>query len=199
MKIKVLLLVLALSITSCGGAKYAVKHSSDDQFADKSGPVLITLEENYIDFKDPMGIVPSSQLVPYLFRDNDGNITEMGFHLTNVRSNEKWLNIRKGNEIVFLVDGKRISAKASNTKIDHYTSGYNSVTRSVITYYYDYAWYGLTKEQMETVCNSTDIKIKIIGNDGIEEYGTGKRGFSMNESFYSHNKKFFNEEILGRK
>lgn len=199
MKVKYLLLAVALLVSGCGGGKYAIKQSADDQFSDNSKPNLVTLEENYIDFKDPLGLVPSSQLVPYLFRDTEGNITEMGFHLINVRSYGKWLNIRKGNEIIFLINGERISAKASNTKIDHYSSGYNSVSRSVDTYYYDYAWYKLTKDQMEKICSSSDIKIQVVGNDGIEEYGTGKSGFSMNESFYANNKRFFKEEVVGAK
>ena len=195
MKTKIALLIVTLIMSGCVGSKYAIKQSSDDQFSDKSKPTLITLEENHIDFRDPLGMVPSSELLPYLFRNKNGNITEMGFHLINVRTNEKWLNIRKGNEIVFLVNGKRITAKANNTKIDHTSSGYNSVSRTVYTYYYDYAWYKLTKEQMQKICNAKSIKIQLVGNDGREEYGTDKRGHSIKESFYINNKKFFNEQV----
>ena len=128
-EITALFLFFVLSIAGCGGGGYAIKKSTDDQFSDKSLPILVTLEENYIDFKAPLGIIPTSQLIPYLFRDNGGNIVETGFHLINVRMSggmlhlqNQWLNIRTGDEIVFIADGERISAIAHDTKIDHYTS-----------------------------------------------------------------------------
>ena len=41
-EITVLLLFFVLSIAGCGGGGYAIKKSTDDQFSDKSLPILIT-------------------------------------------------------------------------------------------------------------------------------------------------------------
>ena len=209
MKSKIMLLILTLLITACSGvSEYVVKRSSDDQFADKKGPVLITLKENYIEFKNPVVNEPFSQLIPYVLHNRTGNIIDMGFYLINVQGyfsieHRSCLAIRDGDEIIFLSDGKRISAIARNTSSDQYTQDNSAIKLPPTTTYFDYAWYSLTKEQMETICNATDIKIKVIGHDGTDEYGTGKHPKTMkeglNKAFYFNNKKFFNEEILGNK
>lgn len=193
MKRTILVICLSIFLSACAGSKYAIKRSSLDEFADKNAPELITLEENYIAFKDPLGMVPSSQLVPYVFKRNDGSIESMGFYLTNVRNYGKWLNIKEGDKIIFLVDDVRISAKADNTKIDHYTSGYNSVSKSITTYYYDYAWYQISQDDMKKICNSSSVKIRVMGHDDVDEYGTGNS--SLNKSFYENNKRFFAEVV----
>jgi len=98
----------------------------------------------------------------------------------------------------FLADGRRISARATNKRLDH-TTDYNSFVKRAITTYFDFAWYPLTRDQMEVICNSNNVKIKVYGNDGINEYGTGKNGYNeLLETFYKNNKKFFNEEIFSR-
>ncbi|MGZ7117575.1 MAG: hypothetical protein ACXVHS_09020 [Methanobacterium sp.] len=205
-KTRLVLLVffLVLSMTGCAGSSsYLVKRSTDDPFADKSGSSIITLDENHIIRKAPSWSVPFSQLIPYTTRDNAGNNQEMGFHLINVQSDiadpsARWLNIRDGDELVFLVDGNRIAAKASSTRLDH-DSEFNAFLKKTTTHYYDFAWYKLTKEQMEKVCNSRNVKIKVYGRDGTDEYGTGKDGFNdLLESFYNNNRKFFTEEISGK-
>ena len=196
MKKYAVLLFLVFFLIGCAPSKYAIKKSSDSEFADKNAPELVTLEENYIDFKDPMGLVPSSQLIPYAFVDKAGKINEMGFHLINVRSYDRWLNIRKGDQIVFIADEERLTAKAQNTEIDHITTGYNSVSKTVDTYYYDYAWYPLSKESMEKISKAKSIKLQIMGQDGLAEYGTKNRGFSIHKSFYENNRRFYEEVIM---
>ena len=189
-----LAIVVTISLFGCAGGKYNIVNSSDNEFAEKGKGSLITLEENYIDFKDPMGIVPSSQFIPYVHHDNDNKIISTGFYLINVKTSGKWLNIRKGNELVILADGKRIVSEAENTKIDHSFS-----TNSAITYYYDYAWYEFSFKDMKDIVSAKNIKIMVTGKDGAQEYGTKNSGYSINDSFYSQNNKFFNEQILPRK
>ena len=187
MIIKMYALIFILLLSGCmGSSSYKVKHNTDDPFADKSGSQLVTLDENFIAQKDPLGLVPFSQLIPYVIRNNKGKNMEMGFHLKNVQNDflvpTKWLNIRQGDEIVFLADGRRISARATNTRLDH-TTDYNSLVKRAITTYFDFAWYPLTRDQMEVICNSNNEKIKVYGNDGTNEYGTGTNGYNELQHF----------------
>ena len=187
-------LMLLLLVSCSGSSKYLVQQSFDDQFSDRAGPNLVTLSENYIVFKEVLAGIPFSQLVPYVFLDSKNCITEMGFRLINVNQ-ENWLNIRPGYELVFLVEGKRIPVEAENTKLDHFSSGYNKYAQKVMVYYFDYAWYKMSRDQMAKVCNSKNVKIQVNGKEGDSEYGVG---CSLLDSFYANNKKFFDEEIATR-
>ncbi|MFM8331790.1 MAG: hypothetical protein ACKN9T_08885 [Candidatus Methylumidiphilus sp.] len=195
--------IMIYFLLGCSGSAYSLKRSNDDQFADKSGFNLITLDENHMEMRYPNDIIPKSQLLPYVYRDSAGNNIETGFRLINVisdlvNSNARWLNIRQGDEIIFLADGNRVASKARNVSIDHISS-YDSLTKRTTTYYYDFASYKLSADQFRAVCNARNIKIKIFGQDGYDEYGTGKHGQNeLLENFYKNNKRFFDEEILGR-
>ena len=106
MIIKMYALIFILLLSGCmGSSSYKVKHNTDDPFTDKSGSQLVTLDENFIAQKDPLGLVPFSQLIPYVIRDNNGKNIEIGFHLRNVQNvflvPIKWLNIKQGYEMVF--------------------------------------------------------------------------------------------------
>lgn len=196
MKRIALLFALIFIFYSCA-ASYVVTDMGDE-FSNPGGPAGRILRGNYIVFKDPLGLIANSQLNPYLFRDKKSNeIMECGFQLINVRNhnaytNQKWLVIREGDEMIFLTDGERVVLKAKGTKIDHIVGKYNTVTKTHPIDYYDYAWYPCTIHQFKQIASSNNLKIRINGKEGIETYGVHRK---LLDSFLPNLKMFMENEL----
>jgi len=182
-------LIGILSLTNCiTSFPYTVTNNFDDEFLGENEDRNIGLVDNFLYWKN------GSQLNPYIDLKKDGTITSTGFFLANIRVDLDWLNIRRGDKIVFLADGKRISAKAIAGSID---SEVWSSTYGARKIYYDYATYILTKQQMNLICNASNLKVKVYGRTGRDEYGSDEKQ-PLNPSFYANNKRFFAENLLGK-
>ena len=194
---KFIIFIAITTLISCATSSYKISKIGDE-FSDPNGPNGFILEDNHIDFQDPLGAVPSSEIKPYVFKNKKTNeVIECGFNLINIRmdgaySNESWLVIDDGYAMIFLTDNDRVVLEAKNTKMDHYTSGYNNISRSYTTYYYDIAWYPCSPLKFKTIAYSNSLKIKVMGNKGNETYGTNR---SFLSSFQPNIKRFYDEEI----
>lgn len=103
MKIKKILLMAAISLlTACAPIppKYELISTSGDQFASRIDGSITSLSGNVIGVGEK-GVFAVSQLIPYVEKNHDGSIKDVGFRLKNKRAYSKWLNIKEGGRDCF--------------------------------------------------------------------------------------------------
>ncbi len=197
----ILFCIIGLMIFIGCTASYNVK-TLVDEFSDPNTPLLTkTMTDNFItSYADPLKLVPSSQLNAYVMvNKNTNKVENIGLALINVRhaggimhQKNSWLTIRQGDEMIILTDTKRIALYAERPRIDS-NSSYNSVSMSVDTNYFDYAFYPISKDDFKALASSTTFKLKVSGQNGADEYKE-----QINSGLLSNFSKFYQDEIEGK-
>lgn len=171
-----------------------------DKFSDPSGPKIISMQGNSIDFHDPMGSVKPGELDAFVARERATNKpTSAGFFYQRIASGTsltfsgepKWLSIRAGDEAVFIADGARIVFKAAGGDIDSRVR--RGVGYSVESEYMDSAQFIGTVEDLRRVAEAKKIEFKISGRDGAVSYPREGRQFL--ESFHPNIRQFYSTEV----
>ncbi len=194
-------LFLVVVVTIGCTASYNVKTVADEFSDPNSALITKMMTDNFINsYADPLKLVPASQLNAYVMvNKNTNKVEELGLFLINVRHSggmmrvsNSWLNIREGDEMIILTDTKRIVLYAKRPRIDSRTS-YNSVTRSIDTDYFDYAFYPIQKDDFKALATSQTFKLKVQGQNGVDVYKD-----QINAGLLPNFLKFYQEEIEGK-
>jgi hypothetical protein len=146
----ILALMLSALVTGCAAGYQSAEIT--DKFSDPTKPAIYAMRGNAIDFSDPLGSIRTSELNGFVARDRaTGKVKYSGFFFSRVVTNQevgfsgaaKWLAIRAGDEVIFLVDGQRIVLKATAPgRMDHQTSRGTGYT--INTDYYEDVEYTAT-------------------------------------------------------
>ena len=186
----VFVFVSALLISGCT-TPYRMTELTD-KFSDPNAPMAYAIEDNAIDFPGPTFGIPVSQMNGFVTRDRKtGKVISVGFNSRFVNeSGSRWLNIRSGDEVVFLADGDRIVAKAFNAKMDH---DVRRLSTGVTTYYFDFAQYGLTPDQFRRIAYARNLEFQVRGSDGVAEFP--RKDFGFRESFQKNLRQFYDDQV----
>lgn len=191
------LIAATLLLAACSSA-YRVGEDTD-KFSDPASPRRISLHGNAIDYSDPLGTVPTSELNPWVSVDRtSGKAVAAGFYYDRAKpaaqfgpvGPDRWLSVRPGDEIVFLVDGERVVLRASSARID------SKPDRTVGTYYFDYVTYSGTLDQVQKICTARKLEFQVKGSNGAVSYPIGTTSFL--DSFLPNLQKFYKAEIAAR-
>lgn len=170
-----------------------------DKFSDPSGPAVYAMRGNSIDFHDPMGSVKPGELNAFVARDRSSNKpVYAGFFYNRSQSDggaafagePKWLSVRAGDELVFLVDGARVVLKAADGRIDGSVA--RRVGYSIETQYLDSAQYVGTVEDLRRIAQASRIEFQVVGRNGAISYPRHGRPFL--ESFQRNLAQFYQTE-----
>jgi hypothetical protein len=182
--------VIAGFLSACA-APYQVDEATD-KFSDPTKPAVYSMKSNNVDFRDPMGLVAASELNFFVERDRtSGKAIAVGLDafVVSYEFDGKWLNIRPGDEIVFLANGERIAAKAISTRIDHQVGRGASAN----TQYYDQARYLFTPAQFKKLSNADRLEIKIQGMNRAVSYPRPNQKYL--DSFQPNIQRFYQEQV----
>ena len=207
LKLGLLAIIATLLMNGCGGSQYQVIQSSD-KFSN-NGSYLITTKNNDLVI-NPFGNDIVSKTFPTLdvgimVNQSKNCIQDVSlylYHPTHYSTghlmgsrNATWLNIRRGNRLIFLADGKRVAFTASASKQSTSDDGYNSVAKEATMKYIDTAVYPAPLNKLKQIASAQKLEVRIEGlnhNRDIE-------ASVINENLAKNFKKFYQEEIATRK
>jgi len=191
MILKVTALASVLLLASCASSvagRYGVEQSLDafnnTQDVSMSGGVIDA---------DYLGIVANAaEFNPYVSRTSQGGIKALGIAFT-YENPSKWLNIRKGSSITFLLNGggDRVVIKALDGDIDHKVS---MPQRTVYTTKYDYGVFPISPQQLKKLAYATDVQVRVVGVSSREDFPR-KPNNSLLSSFLPNVKKFYETQV----
>jgi hypothetical protein len=184
------------SLISACASPYQVAEDTD-KFSDPSSPRIYSFKGNGIDSGGPLWTLPVSELNPWVTVDRTtGKAIAAGFNYRRAKPDvqfgpvgpARWLNVRPGDEIVFLADGERIILRAASARIDH------TVDRTTGIYYFDFVNYrASTLDQMRKICSAARLEFQVNGRDGNVSYPIGTTRYT--DSFQPNLRKFYETEV----
>jgi hypothetical protein len=186
----------AIILVSCSmTSPYVVQDGADDFSDPNSKFISRAMYDNHIVERDPMKLVPYSELNSEIFIDKKTNIPiRIILALKNVRRSDRGysgpLYIREGDEMIIITDTKRITLKSSFVKS---LSKYSPNQFGSFYYYFDFASYEISKQDFKEIANTKVIKIRVNGSEGYQDYT-----HSINEAFIPNFLRFYQEEIQGK-
>lgn len=195
----VALLFGMLTLVGCA-ADYQAREQTD-RFSDPSQPAVYSMEGNAIDYRAPLGMLPSSQLNAYVTRDRaTKKAVSVGFFFSRVASREelvfsgtpKWIGIRPDDEAVFIADGKRVVFRAfgegkTSAKLS------TGIGNSTSTDYYESAQFAGTADDLRTVAEASKIEFQVNGMNGAVSYP--RKGKQLLDSFRPNLLQFYRTEV----
>lgn len=197
MKRNVLLFVFIVFIVGCAypySSPYIVKNQNDE-FADPNVDLIFrTMVGNHIYERDPVGLVPFSELnIEMGIHKKSNKIIAISLFLKNIRFSARGysgpLYIRNGDKLIIIADTERIILAAKSTKA-HFTS---KILMGRLDYtYYDMAHYEISKDDLKKIADAKKIKLRVTGSDGSQDYSI------VNETFLPNISRFYSEEISNR-
>ena len=208
LKLGLLAIIATLLMNGCGGSQYQVIQQSDK--FNNNGSYLITTINNDLVINpfgdDIVSKVFSTLDVGIIVNRSKNCIKDVAlnlYHPTQYSTgngiygsrNATWLNIRRGNRLIFLADGKRVAFTASASKQSTSDDGYNSVAKVATMKYIDTAVYPAPLNKLKQIASAQKLEVRIEGlnhNRDIE-------ASVINENLAKNFKKFYQEEIATRK
>ncbi len=174
--------------------KYEVEKKID-KFNDNQ--VRVTMRGGIIDV-DPIGAASNAaKFNPFIVKSKNGNRISSGiiFSLERVTRGQdiRWLNIRKGDKAIFLLDDGRdkVVLLAETGSFD---SKVKNLQGDIYTTYYDLAIYSATPAQIQRIANAAKVEVRVSGMSSYEEFPR-QPNYKLYEGFLPNLKKFYETEI----
>jgi hypothetical protein len=191
------LIVLVVLIFGCAypyTSPYLVKNHADE-FTDPAANLIFrSMVGNHIYERDPMGLVPFSELnIDMGIHKKSNKIVASSLFLKNVRSSGRGqsspLYIKDGDKLIIITDSARITLAARYTK--SYSKSEILMGRLHYTYF-DLAHYAISKDDLKKIADAKNIKFRVTGSEGMQDYSV------VNETFLPNLSRFYVEEISNR-
>ncbi len=191
------LIVLVVLIFGCAypyTSPYLVTNEVDE-FTDPNDELVFrSMAGNHIYERDPMGLVPFSELnITMGIHKKSNKIIDSSLFLKNVRSSARGhsipLYIKDGDKLIIITDTARIILAARSTK----TYSKSEILMGRLHYtYFDLAHYAISKDDLKKIAEAKSIKLRVTGSEGNQDYSI------VNETFLPNLSRFYAEEISNR-
>ncbi|PTB88144.1 hypothetical protein C9925_00175 [cyanobacterium G8-9] len=194
-------------INGCGGSQYQVIQSSD-KFSNNGSYLISTKDNNLV--MNPFGNDIVNDVFPTLdigimVNKSTNCIKDVSLYLYHPTlystgngiygsRNATWLNIHKGNRLIFLADGRRVAFTASASKQRTSNDGYNSVSKVVTMKYIDTAVYPASLNKLKQIASAKKLEVRIEGLDHNHDIEANV----INENLAKNFRKFYQEQIATR-